>query len=231
MAKRGRKPKAFPRTPSGQLSRSQVAMIFRTSREETMNQPHRALVPEAMRGDQRAESVLGRLYLKGHITQAECWAGEKWRALMAEFSRVLCTPVTKGSVLASMISEPAAPPADFGDPVDEVQETPEERHARVFERYDSAMHFIDLFENSDEVQKLKKTRDEKWFGVLEDVVVHEMAPAKEQIIQLGQILHALAFHWKIKGDDAPRPLRGKRSERPTWDHDERELLIQRKALA
>lgn len=210
MAKKGRKRKAGNRTASGQLSRSMSAILDRGERELAMMQPHRAWLPEASRLDQRAESELGRLHLAGHISEPQCWAGERWRGIVAEYRRFLATPVTSGSTLGQMVANNVGPDdwrsGESGK--SERPETDEEKRARVLTQHGAALRAI----------------PRSSFLVMEAVVILDrtLDPAQLPALQIG--LSALAQLWRMT-DDVPRSVRGSRSERPSWVHDEKEVKI------
>jgi hypothetical protein len=205
MAK-GRKKKAGKRTPSGQLSRSASAILERGERELGMMQPHRAWLPEASRLDQRAESELGRIYLAGHITEPQCWAGEKWRGIVQDYRRFLASPVTAGSMLGQMVASGAGQEEESG--TTERPETDEERRTRVLAQHGAAMRAI----------------PRSAFPVMEAVVILDHAHHATQLPALQIGLSALARLWKMT-DDMPRSVRGSRAERPSWGHDEKEVTI------
>jgi hypothetical protein len=210
MAKKGRKRKAGNRTASGQLSRSMSAVLERGERELAMRQPHRAWLPEAHRLDQRAESELGRIYLAGHISEPQCWAGERWREIVREYRYFLASPVTPGSALGRMVASTIDPDAwrNGESGTSERAETDEEKRSRVLARHGAALREI----------------PRSAFPVMEAVVILDRAldPALLPALQVG--LAALARLWKMS-DEVPLGVRGSRSERPSWGHDEKEVTI------
>lgn len=212
MAKRGRPRKAGQRTASGQLSRSTIAVLERGEREAVMAQPHRAGLPEELRMDQRAESVIGRMFLTGAITEAQYWAADRWRALVAQFHVVLATPMTTGSMLGRMVAPAAGQEEASG--TDERRETEEEMRERVLAQHKAAMGEIRALDASPLI-----------FRAMEQVILRDCACGGGDAAHLQRGLDALAFLWKLSDDSGLRKRRCWRGERPTWGHDEREVDI------
>lgn len=102
MAKAGRKRNATKRQPNGQPSRVGSADIMRAV---ALAQPHRAGLPAEARRDHRAENALGRLFLKGMISEAECAAGERLAARKAAFGRELASPSRARSPAGQMVAD------------------------------------------------------------------------------------------------------------------------------
>lgn len=224
MAKRGRKKKHGLRTPSGHLSRSAAAIIAKGERDIAMAQPHRRWLPQEARSEQRAENVLGRLFLAGKITEPQCWAGEAWRRLAADFGRVLASPVRPNSALSSMVDSGLELPAEADHLSSSYIETPEEKSDRVLDRYDGAMRALDRAERSVAGFALKVHLQDRLFPVLDDVVVQDREPSPAGLQKLVLLLDTLAKHWGLCTDEE-RPFRAQVNERPKWGHDEKEVLI------
>lgn len=95
MSRPGRKRKSGARYPSGELKKPEVKP---DDRIRTSRQPHRRALPDEQRRDERAESPLGRLLLKG-VIDAECYdAGERYVAIVGQYRAVINTPrATAGS--------------------------------------------------------------------------------------------------------------------------------------
>lgn len=96
MSRAGRKRKGGKRYPSGGLVpvvKAEDVLRMRTSR-----QPHRRTLKSDDRLDERAESPLGRLLIKG-VIDAECYdAGERYVAIVGQYRAVINTPrATAGS--------------------------------------------------------------------------------------------------------------------------------------
>lgn len=102
MAKAGRKRKTGKREPNGRASRVGAGDAMRVV---VLAQPHRACLPAEARRDHRAESALGRLFLTGRITQAECEAGERLAGRKAAFDRALASPPPVRSAAGQMVAE------------------------------------------------------------------------------------------------------------------------------
>ncbi|UOK73002.1 hypothetical protein [Ancylobacter polymorphus] len=212
MAKRGRPRKAGKRTASGQLSRSTIAVLERGEREAVMAQPHRASLPEELRMDQRAESVIGRMFLTGAISEAQYWAADRWRALVAQFHVVLATPMTTGSMLGRMVAPAAGQEEASG--TDERRETEEEMRERVLTQHKAAMGEIRALDSAPLI-----------FRAMEAVILRDCACSKREQEHLQRGLDALAWLWKLSDDSGLRKRRVWRPERAAWEHEEREIRI------
>lgn len=84
MARAGRKRKAGPRHPSGQLVAPNKTMAVADDRIRTSRQPHRRILDEELRTAEEAESPLGRLLLTGYLRLAseadDAAARQRWDA-------------------------------------------------------------------------------------------------------------------------------------------------------
>ena len=83
----GRKRKSGPRDSNGRLKAP--AVNYRALAAE---QPHRKWLPEAARLDQRADSVLGCLYLNKHISEELYLAGEIYARRMGAYRATIEGP-------------------------------------------------------------------------------------------------------------------------------------------
>lgn len=89
----GRKRKAGKRHPGGQLVKPQIDLKTRTSR-----QPHRRVLKDELRTDERAASALGRLMLRDVIDNDQYDAGERYAFVVGEFRATINAPrATAGS--------------------------------------------------------------------------------------------------------------------------------------
>jgi hypothetical protein len=218
MSRRGRKKKAgIPRTPGGAISRSKYAQLARGERDVAMAQPHRAWLPEEKRADQRAGDLLGCLRLAGQITEAECWAGERYRRIMTDFRRLLASPVMPASAVARMVAPGMETPAEADHLAAERPLTDEERTARVLAYYDEARSEILAFD------RLLSGRYAESFDAL--VCMDKACPADQWPV-VKQMLARLADVWGLDVD-APRRMRStmSRDQRPAWPHEEREIHV------
>lgn len=216
MSRRGRKRKTgIPRTPSGALSRSKYAQLSRGERDVAFAQPHRAWLPEEKRADQRAGNLLGCLYLGGQITEAECWAGERYRSIMDDFRRLLASPVMPPSAVSRMVAPGVETPAEADHLAAEKPETDEERSRRVLAAYDGARAEVMAFDTG------------RFAETFDALICLDKACGPDQWPVLRQILSRLADVWGLDVD-APRRMRSTmtRDQRPGWPHEEREISIQ-----
>ncbi len=92
MTRAGRKRKQGPRYPSGDLVRHRT-----TPREVAAAMPHRSTVPAEDRHDHRAESELGRMCLRGWITDSQFDAGRRFQAVTEAYRSVICAPGRMGN--------------------------------------------------------------------------------------------------------------------------------------
>lgn len=217
MARRGRKRGNGHREPSGRISRAEkrVQSRLRTERDVVLDQPHRRWLPEEKRADQRAATEIGRLYLAGLITEAQCWAAERWHSLIMEFHVLLATPVTRMSAAALAVSEtgeqqPAA--ADHLTP--SRPETEEERRDRVLAQYGAAMRAIRRVDPTGSALQ-----------AMEACILHDKALLAHDVdLLLKRGLNALVELWRLDAT-AEKPIRGIRSDKPAWDYQKRVVTI------
>lgn len=217
MARRGRKRMAGQRTKSGQLGRSKAAKEERgvgDVRGVAMQQPHRVWLGDTRRLDQRAVSEIGRMFLAGRLTEAEYWAGERWRRLIQDFHIVLATPMPAGSPLGLMVASKVDGEEESGTA--ERPETDEERRDRVLVQHKAAMAC------------LRKSGDARAvLGEMERAVYHDVACGDFQALKIG--LGALAKLWRMSEleEDGPARVRGHvgKGDKPRWEHEEKEVTI------
>jgi len=215
MARRGRKRKDGIRTKSGRLSEAKWAMKARGARRRGMRdvvleQPHRRWLDEDMRADQRAASVLGRLYLagkkaakpmRGTITEAQFMAGERWLSIITDFHHILATPMTRLSAMALQVAESGEHnPAEADYLAPSRPETEEERRDRVLEQYGAAMGAIRKVDPNGAVLRC-----------MDACIIHDRLPSEEDIeLLLKRGLDALVRLWRLDRD-APKPIRAVRN--------------------
>lgn len=211
-SKRGRPRKTGTRTASGQLSRSTMAVLERCERETVMAQPHRASLPEALRMDQRAESVIGRMFLTDAITEAQYWAADRWRVLVAQFHVVLATPMATGSLLGRMVAPAIGQEEASG--TSECRESEEEMRERVLAQHGAAMRTIRALDSAALI-----------FRTMEEVILRDRACGTLDAAHMQRGLDALARLWKLSDDEGSRRIRAKRHDRATWAHEGREVRI------
>lgn len=143
MAKAGRRAKSGKRTASGQLSRAGGRVKSETNvMRVALAQPHRAMLPDRLRRDQRAESLVGRMGLCGLLTAPQVEAAERLRRVMAAFSRELASPTTPTSMLVRMIAPGVEeePKEEKERQKDAVVEDEAERRDRVLRDFDRAQN-------------------------------------------------------------------------------------------
>lgn len=217
---KGRKRKMGKRTASGQLSRSKTERAKRGQqdvRAVALKQPHRAWLGETRRADQRAESEIGRLCLAGRLTEAEYWAGERWRQLVHDFHRVMATPMTTCSALARMVAEQVGKEDVAGEVgAAERPESEEERRERVLDHHRKAMSTI------------RRLGDmaRPAFTVMENAVLHDRGvETAADLDALRAGLSQLARLWHLTDPTEERPIRSHRGDKATWDHEEKEINI------
>lgn len=94
MSRAGRKRKSGARHPGGQLkAKPKPDLKVRTSR-----QPHRRVLKSDDRLDERAESPLGRLFLRGKIDNDSYDAGARYAFVVGEYAATIGSPrTTSGS--------------------------------------------------------------------------------------------------------------------------------------
>jgi hypothetical protein len=83
----GRKRKLGARNTSGRLIVERVS-----PKSIAALMPHRRALPERLQQNQRAESVLGRMFLHGEITALQCLAGEAWASMVGSYMATIQGP-------------------------------------------------------------------------------------------------------------------------------------------
>lgn len=213
----GRKRKLGRRIAGGRLANKPRPERVKAATDVATNQPHRAWLKENRRLDQRAESVLGRLFLAHLITEPECWAGERFRSLIREFHIVNAAPATV-STAAIMVAEGVETPAEADHLAAERPETEEERRARVLDQHAAAMGVVEGLEWGRQVA-----------GELDRLLMQDAAPEYLALVRAG--LGALAAFWRM--EEPPKEagarevkVKGFRvGDGPEWAHEEREVSI------
>ncbi len=85
--KLGRKRRNGKRKPSGDL------ILDKLSREiVAAGMPHRSKLPKELQTDEKAESSLGRMRLRGQITELQFTAGERWRGVVGSYLATIGPP-------------------------------------------------------------------------------------------------------------------------------------------
>jgi len=215
MSKKGRKPKAnVPRTPSGALSRSAYAQLARGEREVALAQPHRRWLPEEVRVDQRAGDLLGCLRLADAITEAEYWAGQRYRRIMAEFRLVLASPVVPPGVIARMASPAVSTDhAEDGSLRAAERESDEARSARVIREHREMMAVL-----------IEAAGPRRGLDAFDAMLCRDIGCGEGMWPAIRGLFKALVDAWKL--DDAPRAIVGAIIERPEWVREEREVPVE-----
>lgn len=217
--RRGRPRKAGKRMASGKLSQTiadRDARGLGDVRAVALSQPHRAWLGETRRLDQKAESEIGRQLLTEKITEVEYWAAERWRNIIREFHIVLATPMNTMSALGQMVTSSIDPDAwrsgESGST--EMPETEEDKRDRVLAQHGAAMSWLRRCGDAAAV-----------FSEMERVVIHDLPVNDLKTLKRG--LQELAKLWRMKepDDDTVNRICGQRGERPTWDHDVKEVAI------
>lgn len=96
----GRKRKAGKRHPNGELvnEQKQIDLAHRIA----ITQPHRQSVSESLRFDQKAGTELGRLRLRGILTEEQYEAGRKYNALVTRYRASIDAPKAGQSIAGAM---------------------------------------------------------------------------------------------------------------------------------
>lgn len=162
--------------------------------------------------DQRAESAIGRMFLTGAISEAQFWASDRWKSIVAQFHVVLATPMTTGSTMGLMVAPGVGQEEESGKA--ERRETDIEMRDRVLDQHKAAMQAIRALDASALV-----------FAVLETVVLRDQPCGAQMIFHLRKGLDALGNLWGLSNDADYRPVRSKRYDRAAWDHEEKEVMI------
>lgn len=228
MSRRGRKRKQGARFPGGKLRRVSMAELHNMERATVRAQPHRRDLDEQSQIDPRAETVAGRLFLKGVLTQEQAWAADRFRNLAHQFHMLLAAPAVTGSALYAMVDPGVETVDEPGIMGAEVIETPEERHSRILGQWDAAVRC--LHAEGSRVVKVQMSsggeepmrRNLNFAALVKSVVVENRMC--DDIDALRDALSALAAHW---GFVQTKPLRLKAalSEKAHWAHEEREISI------
>lgn len=194
MAK-GRKRKVGPREPNGRISRagrSQDVMAV------ALAHPHRACLPERLRVEQAAESVVGRAQLTQVITDPQYWAAIKYRRLVASFHAVMASPITRQSAAAIGVAASMEAPAEAeylaAEPEDEA-----ERWSRTIDAMNAASSAL-------------KAAGALCVREVNAVVLEDRAVGSVSRLRAG--LDALVALWRLDGVAGPKRRAYWRSERP-----------------
>lgn len=209
---RGRKRKTGMRTPNGRLSRSKAAVDQQRQGERAtgLAQPHRRMVPETKRGDQRAGTLIGRLYLAGIITEAQCEAGERWAAVMHALHCVLASPSTVGSTIGQMVPSGNEPPAEDDRLSDANVETPQQRQDRLMRSFDKVVGRLDVIEmcalDAVCVQQQMPPSGDGSSGAAREMRAGRLYG--DPMDELKSSLDRLVSLWHLGDDEKPREMRG-----------------------
>ncbi len=101
--RKGRKRKSGRRTTCGYLARAPVDY-----RAMAGNWPHRKSLPEAVRSDERGESVIGRLSLTKRISGEMYEAGRRFAVIVGAYRAVIGTPNSGAGSGRGYVCEPTA---------------------------------------------------------------------------------------------------------------------------
>lgn len=215
MSRRGRKRKGgIPRAPSGALSRSAYAQLARGEREVALSQPHRRWLPEEVRVDQRAGDLLGCLRLADAITEAEYWAGQRYRRIMAEFRVVLASPAVPPGVIARIASPAVSTDyAEAGLLRAVEREGEEARSARVIREHREMMDVL-----------IEAAGPRRGLGAFDAMLCRDIGCGEGKWPAMRGLLKALVVAWKL--DDAPRAITGAITERASWAREEHEVPVE-----
>lgn len=243
MARAGRPRKPGKRKPCGRRSDSVVNAEAKRNdpRSVVFEQPHRRWLADAQRRDQQAESEIGRLHLSGRISEAQYWAADRFRSIVAQFRLVMATPMQTctalGHVVANPVDEDAWRRGESGTA--ERPESDEEMSERVLRQHSAVLDVLRDMDDGKEVSR-----------ALEDIIIYDKpcsmrsllvtrqgartgVAMPERIIRNGELtllrrgLTVLCRLWHME-DDATgqkRPVRvlGTQQERQAWERAEKEV--------
>lgn len=108
--RRGRKRRIVVREPNGRAQRYKVS-----PEAIAEGMPHRAFIPRNLVLDHRAESVLGRRFLNGKITEEQYEAGIRWRDLVGRYCRVIDAPASSPRSPAGALVGPSGGGREMDD--------------------------------------------------------------------------------------------------------------------
>lgn len=131
MARRGRKRSWGARERNGQHQRAPKEKLLEERLRLARSQPHRRELRSNDRDDERAESVLGRLNLRGSVTAGELRAGEAFAAIVGRYRSVIEGPRPMRSLMPETTPERAASPDEL-----------------AAERFDCPSQYADAIEHS-----------------------------------------------------------------------------------
>ncbi|MGA0561711.1 hypothetical protein ACO2RV_04620 [Ancylobacter sp. VNQ12] len=205
------------------------------------DQPHRRWLADAQRRDQQAESEIGRLHLSKQISEAQYWAADRYRSLVAQFRLVMATPMQTctalGHVVANPVDEDAWRRGESGKA--ERPESDEEMRKRVLKQHGGVLGVLRELDDGREISRVLDAI------VIDDrpcssraLLVSRQGPRTgvampERIIRKGELtllkrgLSALCGLWHMQEDAAghKRPVRvlGTAQERQAWGREEKEV--------
>lgn len=207
-----KKKKGVVRTKTGRISRAKSAVAARGERDAAMCQPHRRWLPEEKRADQRAATEVGRLYLRGAITEHELEAAEKLQRLMSELRQVMVSPAHARSASSIAVADQVETPAEADHLAPEQPESDEERAERVIRHVNRVVALLAPPRPSLRLAGASPG-DTTVMREVERVCV-----ADAPVVDLGALragLGALVMFWHLDEGDRRPQIRGFVTERPT----------------
>ncbi|SON55513.1 hypothetical protein HDIA_1972 [Hartmannibacter diazotrophicus] len=216
---RGRKRKMVERFPCGKVRgpsevdlRRMAAEEERRTRSVALSQHHRNWLPEHLRADQRAGTLIGCLMLGGVIGEGEYLAAERYRRVKNDFLGLLASPVLPTTWDGEVRMEAETPESD------------EERRERVLRHYDEAMAELAIDAVRDLGLPVRNVTGPWVSAKLDDLVFRDRMPAEAYWPICREALRRLAQLWKTDGCEGPK-TRSEARKPPQRPREEREAII------
>ena len=178
VARRGRKRKTTKRYPSGDPVREKQP----DDRVRTARQPHRRVLKEADRMSEQAESPLGRLCLRGIISEQALEAGNRFTAIVGAYRATIEAPASTARSAGGR-NPCHVSSTGFCDPRDCLCLGNKERYDAAFEALSRA--------------------GQRPAKVVARVAVHREEITREDLVYLVIGLNALARHFGLTAARAP----------------------------
>lgn len=163
---KGRKRKSGRRTAGGRPVERRHDVDYRAL---VSAQPHRNWLPEALRSDERAENVIGCLFLLKRISEEMYEAGRRFSVIVGSFRQVIGAPRGSQGSGRGYKCEPSACAKDPGNCLCAIRT----------DKYRDATGIL-------------QSAGQKAYNITYQVAIADMVPAAEQLEDLRCGLYALA---------------------------------------
>lgn len=210
MARRGRPRSTGARKPCGELKRDKAAQQRKKllgERELVSTQPHRRSVPEKSRLSQSAATSIGRMFLRGEITEAEMQAADYVVKVRNQLNRLRGAPSTQlRSTLTSMVYT-GVETAEEAEPYtpEFMREPDEERIARL-DQINAIVEKVLAPKQVDAI-RARALNEPTRRDVFDRILFDDVDPSPPEVVVVKILLRTLASRFGMT-DEKPREIRG-----------------------